>query len=308
MRFKRFNLQNGINVLFSRESRLKRKFAKKLEIMKTYKWKLRAGSKKDICPNCGQRRFVPYVLSADGVTLAGEQYGRCDREQSCGYHKYPNGERVEYVQPKEVQPKEMLRYNGLLPKQSPTCEFYAWMQKVLGKESAFAAINEYQVGSVDNMIIWWQTDRNGVTRTGKIMKYKPDGHRDKEAAFPVLWAHKHKRLKERFVGEELKQCLFGEHLLAKYPSKPVCVVESEKTAVIMSQFERDFIWVATGGSQGIKNAERLQALKGRKVLLIPDNGQYWNWKRVADLYGWEIMESMESAPDGYDILDLIENN
>ena len=31
---------------------------------------------------------------------------------------------------------------------------------------------------------------------------------------------------------ELSQCLFGEHLLKKYPDKPVCLVESEKTAII----------------------------------------------------------------------------
>jgi hypothetical protein len=38
---------------------------------------------------------------------------------------------------------------------------------------------------------------------------------------------------EEYGDFELKQCYFGEHLLEKYPEKPVAVVESEKTAVDM---------------------------------------------------------------------------
>lgn len=273
--------------------------------MKAYKWQLRKGSRKEVCPNCGQKRFVPYVLASDNMTIAGAEYGRCDREQSCGYHRYPNGEKVD-VPAVKVEPKEMLRYDGELPRQYPTCDFYAWMQSVLGKMDAFLAINEYQVGSADNMIIWWQTDRNGVTRTGKMMKYLADGHRDKSDTFPVTWAHKHRLFKSKFVGEELRQCLFGEHLLTKFPNKPVCVVESEKTAVMMSRFMPKAVWVATGGSQGIKSAERLAPLIGRNVVLLPDNGQYWNWLPIAERYGWKMMNYEMNIPfEGCDILDVL---
>ena len=97
-------------------------------------------------------------------------------------------------------------------------------------------------------------------------------------------------------------------VLEKYPDKPVVLVESEKTAVIMSRIYPDHLWLATGGSQGIKSDERLAPLHGRKVLLVPDNGQYWNWKRVADKYGWMITDCMETgAPfEGADILDVVE--
>lgn len=274
--------------------------------MKTYKWQLRKGSKKEICPICGKKRFVPYVLASDNTTLAGTEYGRCDREQSCGYHRYPNGETMVDVKAVKVEPKEMLRFNGELPRQYPTCEFYGWMQSVLGEMDAFLAINEYQVGSADNMIIWWQTDRDGVTRTGKMMKYLADGHRDKSDGLPITWSHKHRLFKDKFVGEELKQCLFGEHLLAKFPDKPVMVVESEKTAVMMSRFVPECVWVATGGAQGIKSNERLAPLIGRKVTLVPDNGQYWNWLTIAQQYGWQCGSCEDYAPfDGADILDIV---
>jgi hypothetical protein len=275
--------------------------------MKTYKWQLRKGSKKEICPNCGQKRFVPYVLASDGVTPAGAEYGRCDREQSCGYQRYPDGERTVVAVPQQVQQKEMLRYIGKL-KDTPPTQFHLWMSEVLTFTDALVAINDYHIDGIDGKVIWWQIDRDGVTRTGKVMKYLANGHRDKSDTFPVTWAHKYSRLKNLFKGEELKQCLFGEHLLTKYPGKPVALVESEKTAVILSRIYPDHLWLATGGSQGIKSDERLTPLRGRKVLLIPDNGQYWNWKRIADKYGWLITDAMEKeAPfEGADILDIIE--
>jgi hypothetical protein len=206
-----------------------------------------------------------------------------------------------------MQPKEMLRYVGEM-NDTPPIQFHLWMSDVLTFTDALVAINDYHIDGIDGKVIWWQIDRDGVTRTGKVMKYLANGHRDKSDIFPVTWAHKHPKLKHLFKGEELKQCLFGEHLLEKYPDKPVALVESEKTAVIMSRIYPDHIWLATGGSQGIKSDERLAPLHGRKVLLIPDNGQYWNWKRIADKYGWLITDTLEKkAPfEGADILDIIE--
>lgn len=272
-----------------------------------YKWQLRKGSKKDVCPACGQRRFVPYVLAADGVTLAGSEYGRCDREQSCGYHRYPNGEKVVAGEMPKAEPKEMLRYTGKL-NDTPPADFHLFLAECLTFTDALVAINDYHIDGIDGKVIWWQIDRDGVVRTGKVMKYLANGHRDKTDTFPVTWAHKYAKLKRDFKGEELQQCLFGEHLLVRYPDKPVCVVESEKTAVIMSRIYPDQVWIATGGSQGIKSEERLVPLRGRKVLLIPDNGQYWNWLRVAEKYGWLCYEGLEKdAPfEGADILDVIE--
>ena len=272
-----------------------------------YKWQLRKGSKKDVCPACGQRRFVPYVLAADGATLAGAEYGRCDREQSCGYHRYPNGEKVVAGEMPKAEPKEMLRYIGKL-NDTPPANFHLFLAECLTFTDALVAINDYHIDGIDGKVIWWQIDRDGVVRTGKVMKYLSNGHRDKTDTFPVTWAHKYSKLKHNFKGEELQQCLFGEHLLARYPEKPVCVVESEKTAVIMSRIYPEQVWIATGGSQGIKSEERLVPLRGRKVLIIPDNGQYWNWLRVAEKYGWLCYEGLEKdAPfEGADILDVIE--
>jgi hypothetical protein len=62
--------------------------------------------------------------------------------------------------------------------------------------------------------------------------------------------------------------LFGEHLLID-KTKPVAIVESEKTAVIASVYLPQFIWVAVGSLTNL-NAEKCNVLKGRTVTLFPD--------------------------------------
>lgn len=275
--------------------------------MKSYKWQLRKGSKKEICPNCGQKRFVPYVLASDGVTLAGAEFGRCDREQNCGYQRYPDGERYTVAEPQKIQPRPRLEYVGDLHV-STDSNLFEWACCLLGLSDAVLAWSDYNVGCIGGRVIWWQIDRDGVVRAGKVMSYRADGHRDKSDQWGVTWAHKHPQLKKAFKGEELQQCLFGEHLLTSNPNKPVALVESEKTALAMSRFIPEYVWLATGGSQGIKSTERLSPLIGRNVFLVPDNGQYYSWLRAAELYGWNIWDGLElDTPfEGADILDILE--
>lgn len=47
------------------------------------------------------------------------------------------------------------------------------------------------------------------------------------------------------------------------------IVESEKTAFIMSCFYPQFVWLATGGCENMKD-EKLNVLAGRTVDIIPD--------------------------------------
>ena len=109
------------------------------------------------------------------------------------------------------------------------------------------------------------------------------------------------------TGEDLQQCYFGEQLLNDRKDAPVMIVESEKTAAIMSELSRKYIWLAAGGSQGIKSEDKNKALAGRDVTLLPDHGQYWNWATVANANGWHIFDECEKYPifDGCDILDYV---
>jgi hypothetical protein len=55
---------------------------------KDYRYRLDKGSKKYICPICGEKTFVYYVDTHTGEYLP-ERYGKCDREDNCGHHLNP---------------------------------------------------------------------------------------------------------------------------------------------------------------------------------------------------------------------------
>ena len=51
-------------------------------------------------------------------------------------------------------------------------------------------LNHYAIGnSQQGMAIFWQMDENGKLRTGKMMKYRTDGHRDKQTGYNFDWIH-----------------------------------------------------------------------------------------------------------------------
>ena len=56
--------------------------------MEVFKYSLDHGSKKFPCPKCGKKRLVKFLDSESGEYLS-DNYGRCDRESECGYHKAP---------------------------------------------------------------------------------------------------------------------------------------------------------------------------------------------------------------------------
>ena len=66
--------------------------------------------------------------------------------------------------------------------------------------------------------------------------------------------------------------------------KSVCVVEAEKTAVIMSEVYPQYVWMAAGGLSAL-SAEKLRPLRDHKVVLFPDTDPdgttYACWKAIA---------------------------
>lgn len=275
-----------------------------------YKWELRKGSAKMICPNCGQKRFVPYVSAADHTTLAGPEFGRCDREQSCGYQRYPNGKEAPNVQSKVIEPQPMMIFYPAAVRTDVNTNLFQYAASLFGVSRAMIAWQRYFVGKDGERTVFWQIAKDGTIRAGKSIPYGTDGHRIKTDPYPANWLHKQRHWDGYHTQGELRQCFFGEHLLAReaHKDKPVAIVESEKTAILMSEISPEWVWLASGGSQGLKNDEKNRALEGRNVMLLPDNGQYWNWKAAADRNGWECANQIELYPcfSGCDILDMVE--
>ena len=183
----------------------------------------------------------------------------------------------------------------------------------MAEEQMRRAAQRYRLGmSRDGGVIFWQMDEHDVLRDGKIMYYREDCHRDHDRK-PTWVSYLLKRngqLPEDFKSEH---CLFGLHLChtditdptdintcsdKKYilmksersvqsvcQNKTICVVESEKTAIIMSEVKPEYIWLATGGKTEL-NVAKLRPLAGRKVILFPDTDEtgetYREWYEVAE--------------------------
>lgn len=193
---------------------------------------------------------------------------------------------------------------------------FKFLAGVKGDKEAIRIFKMYMVGTSKKWggaTVYWQIDWQGRVRSGKIMLYNStNGHRVKEPHSYVSWVHSELKL-ENF---NMKQCLFGEHLLLQYPSKPVAIVESEKSALIASYFMPDFIWLATGGIHGCFKEKVIKVLKKRSVMLCPDLGAFdvWNSKipmlsavcsKVVIIEHLELVANEEQRKSGLDIADFL---
>ena len=157
-----------------------------------------------------------------------------------------------------------------------------------------------------NASIFWQIDDNEQIRGAKIMLYDMHtGKRIKEPYNHINWLHK--AIKDSNFN--LCQCLFGLHLINENYQKNIAIVESEKTAIIMSIYLPEFIWVATGSSNNFK-FEILEPIKKRKNFAFPDKGGYVKWNKTAkelQKKGFTIAVSnlleQTEFKDGFDLVD-----
>ena len=93
-------------------------------------------------------------------------------------------------------------------------------------------------------------------------------------------------------------------------SKIIAITESEKTAIIMSLFIPDYIWLATGGKGNLKFGG-LQPNKKRKIILFPDKSEYKDWlvkasELNANGFKVSVSDILENTeyPKGFDLADL----
>lgn len=158
----------------------------------------------------------------------------------------------------------------------------------------------------NNATVFWQIDNINQIRGAKIMLYDKDkGKRIKEPYNHINWLHK--ATKE--TNFNLCQCLFGLHRINEDYQKTIAIVESEKTAIVMSVFLPDFIWLATG-SKGNFKFDLLEPIKNRNIIAYPDKGEFNNWlNKATDLnaVGFKIAVSnlleQTNFENGFDLAD-----
>jgi len=273
--------------------------------MKSFKYILDKSSKKFRCPGCGKRSFVMFINS--DKQYASDKFGRCDREVNCGYFMKPEEDSVPYKPRIYEDPKPISfidpKYAIETYRDYDQNNLFKYLTHKFGSDKVSQMIKQYRVG-VDNSgpytkdwVIFWQYDIENRIRSGKIIKYDTNGHRDKHSS--ASWFHSKGNIKgPLFPDFNLKQCLFGEHLITT-TNKPIAIVESEKTALIASLFIDKYLWLGCGGIQELR-AEKVQVLRNRSVTVFPDLGAYDNWKIKSDDLGFNISDHLEKIATAQD--------
>lgn len=279
------------------------------------------------CPACGKPHTFSRYVDADNGQDVAPNVGKCNRENNCSYHYTPKqyfadnnitalSPRPAQLPKKPTRPKPTTYIPPEIVEQSLKnyhCNhFAAFLSTTFGAEVAQRALSLYKVGTSKHWqgaSVFWQVDSRGNTRTGKVMLYSPvTGKRVKEPYNRITWAH----TLLKTADFNLKQCLFGEHLLTAEPNKTVCLVESEKTALIASLYYPQFLWLAVGNLADL-SPEKCQAIANKQVILLPDLKGYEKWKEKAAKISprWQVSKFIETyateteKEQGLDIADYL---
>jgi hypothetical protein len=359
--------------------------------MEAFRYSLDKSSKKYFCPNCNKKTFVLYIDTETGNYLT-TNFGKCDREQNCNYHKAPpKGKRaylIGFLGLNSISDKayKLTDLNGIisiipksqiLERSKNDCWITEWYLKTsiinylsneikyfntdavtfvnevkktkapepikpsyhslelldkmysakqtdhlteflkmrFSKDEVFKATQNYLITGTNicwfYSTVFWQIDDKEQIHAGKIMQYdRFTGKRVKEPYNRINWLHK--ATKEPSFN--LNQCLFGLHRVNEDYQKTIAIVESEKTAIIMSILLPNYIWIATG-SKGNFKFEMLKPIKKRNIISFPDKGEYTNWLNKAtelNTKGFKISvsEILEQTDfeNGFDLADYYFEN
>lgn len=279
-----------------------------------HRFSLEKGSKKHQCPGCGmQKRFVRYVDNNSGEYL-NSQVGRCERIFKCGYHWKPS----DFFRDNPLAINEFRKVSDMLA--NPVCptpitpdfisptlvakslshygsnNFIIWMESLFGEKVAHELASQFKLGTSKRWkgsTVFWQLDKDMKIRSGKVMLYNPStGNRVKRNGRSCIdWVHSILLRNGKLRSFQLQQCLFGEHQLVSVSTdKPAAIVESEKTAILMSAIYPSFVWLACGSATNIKS-ELFVPLFGRPIILYPDLNGHELW----------VAKGLELNQQGYQV-------
>lgn len=287
-----------------------------------YRYTLKHTGREDICPNCGQRRYVHYIDTQTGKPLP-YQYGRCNREISCGYHLNPYVDGYGREDKTSRPPRRMilspfLSQNRAKRDNYPTVPFdvlkstqieplnSTFAQSLIaryGRTAVEAVFRLYFIGCYREYTTFPFIDENAKIQTIQCKRFNTDLHTDRgrygttflHAIIKDSWTEEYRK-RDKFV-----TCLFGQHLLRLYPNRNVVLVEAPKSAIVgMLTYglpgDGNPVWLATYNSTTYSE-EKVSCLAGRKVTIFADTSDvdktFAEWesktRRFESLFGgnWE---------------------
>ncbi len=269
--------------------------------------------KKGTCPQCNHKNQFRFYEDREG-NRQGDEFGKCERTNSCGYHKYPsigNTDITKLLVSQVINNQEIIfpnkawinKFEGWLQNHSSNLHSF-WIGKGIPKEHWL----RHGVGT-DNTgkTVFILKNKDGRIVNARWVAYAPNGHRIKEKDKPNSYS-----MSQPPDGRcKYGQCLFGENLMDPKNEKKVIIVESEKTKVIASFHYPEFDWISSGSSNGLTD-EKISVLFGRKIIWLcdadkagRDNSSIKKLKSFKQ--NFEVIDLFPERTDGYDIADAIED-
>lgn len=237
--------------------------------MNDYRYILEPGSKKHRCPVCHKKKYVRFVDTETGEYLPIE-YGRCDRENKCGYFVNPYSDgyakkiwKEENGRQSNWKPSKK-RFHKPPPRRKTIFFPYEVFKKTRSgyKQNNFIenllsnvpfpfeisdvekVISQYHLGTIKKgyragAITFPFIDIDDNVRAIQVKQFDEHNHTT-GTDFLHSIIEKHYKRKDKplpdWLPPYLKQekrvsCLFGEHLLKKHPHNPIALVEAPKTAI-----------------------------------------------------------------------------
>lgn len=161
-----------------------------------------------------------------------------------------------------------------------------------------------QVGNIRAIQVKQFNESNHTTGTDFLHSIVEKHHTRNNSPFPEwLEGYQH--------NEKKVSCLFGEHLLNKYPLNPVALVEAPKTAIYGSLYfgfpddPANLLWLAVYNLSSL-TLEKCKVLQGRDVVLFPDLSKDG---KAFDLWSDKANEFNKQIPGTrFIVSDLLERN
>ncbi len=317
--------------------------------MKDYRYDLKKGNKKHPCPDCRKKTFVRYFDTKTGELLPEQygrcdRESKCSHHLNPykdGYSKAVfEKERGGYTsnwKPQRPTPRTKPAPKAetvfipfdVFAQTRQGYEQNVFIQNLLSRvpfpfevKDIEQVISQYNLGTVCNgyrkgAITFPFIDKAANIRTVQVKQFNETNHTiGTDFLHSIIEKHLTKRneplpgwLEAYKRNEKTVSCLFGEHLLNRYPLNPVAIVEAPKTAVYGTLYfgfpeqPENLLWLAVYNLSSL-SLEKCKALQGRDVVLFPDLSKDG---KAFELWSSKANEFSNRLPDTqFKVSDLLE--
>lgn len=252
------------------------------------------------CPNCGY-----------GYNISSFEKESIQRRILAEHSKDDFSSFVNDAGPRE-KPKDWMLKREYITASLENNNLFLFLVKHFGKDTALRIAAKYRLEShnykdYSGAAIFYQYDNDEKCHAFKVMQYdKETGKRikvssDNEGGNEEP-KEEHALLYQKPLMGVGKYCLFGRHLLAgQDEDKIICIVESEKTALIASIAYPNAIWMATGSCYYLTK-EKID-FPTKNLYLFPDpdvkEDRNGNWYRMVEDCIWLVGARVSHFMDNY---------